>query len=157
MASQVCENLAFINGDDEVKGMEVFEIDGGFLMSLMEEGPYDVRDNNNDNDDDRLDSIIRSLEAEINTNMMDGPDSMSMESESMSNTEDFTLLRDMGQMDGQDYWGPCDYEVGWVDMDVVPSSPSDQGSWCINPYGDEMEGINAEFFDVGNNLNGYRD
>lgn len=146
MASQVCENLAFINGHDEVKGMEFFQINGALLTTLMEESPCDES-----HFDDRLDSIIRSLEAEINISTTDGSDSASMESESVSNVEDFGQSWSMGQMDGQDFWAPCDCEMEWVGMDVMPSSPSDQGSWCIDSYGDEMDGIN-EFFEVGSNL-----
>ncbi|KAF7814416.1 putative Heat stress transcription factor B-4b [Senna tora] len=70
-------------------------------------------------------------------------------------SKDVTRMWDMGQMDGQDYWNPCDFEMGWAEMDVMPSSPSDHGCWCINPYEDEMEGI-TEIFDVSSNLNNHQ-
>ena len=51
------------------KGMESWKINKALLMSLMEESQDDENDN-----DDRLDSLIRSLEAEISGSTMDGLD-----------------------------------------------------------------------------------
>ncbi|XP_061352169.1 uncharacterized protein LOC133297118 [Gastrolobium bilobum] len=131
MASQVCETLAFINDDDGVRGMEVLEINGALLMSLMEESPSEESDN------DRLDSLIRSFEAEISGNKIMGcHDSAS--TELMSNIEEDTQLWNIGEMDGQDYWASsCEFEVEFVDMDLMPSSPCDDGSWFIDPFDDE--------------------
>ncbi|KAF7836577.1 TRNA wybutosine-synthesizing protein like [Senna tora] len=143
--------ISKISCDDEIKEMEFLDIDDALLMSLMEESPCD-QERYEDDDGDRLDSIIRSLEAEINANAMNDLDSRSVNSESINNTEDVTRMWDMGQMDGQDYWNPCDFEMGWAEMDAMPSSLSDHGSWCINPYEDEMEGI-TEIFDVSSNFN----
>lgn len=140
MASQVCETLAFINGDDGVSGMEVMEINGSLLMSLMEEPPSD------ENDDDRLNSLIRSFEAEIiSGSKMDGHDSASTGSELVSNIgEDNNQSWNIGQMDGQDCWASSsEFGEEWVHMDFMPSSPCDDRSWFIDPYGDVTDGMDG--------------
>lgn len=141
MTSQVCETLAFINGDDGVSGMEVMEINGSLLTSLMEEPPSD------ENDDDRLDSLIRSFESEISGSKMEGQghDLAFTGSELVTNIgEDNNQLWNMGQMDGQDCWASSsEFGVEWVDMDLMPSSPCDDRSWFIEPYGDEKDGMDG--------------
>ncbi|TKY49296.1 hypothetical protein E2542_SST26725 [Spatholobus suberectus] len=128
MASQVCETLAFINGDDGVRGVEALQINGALLMSLMEEpSPSD------ENDDDRLDSLIRSFEAEISESKMGDHDTASTGSELMSNMEECaTQSWNMGEIDGVECW------ASWVDMDLLPSSPFEDRSWCVDPCGDEF-------------------
>ena len=140
MASQVCETLAFINGDDEVREMEVLQIKGALLMSLMEESPSD------ESDDDRLNTLIRSFEAEISGSKMQGHDSASTGSELASNIGEDTQSWNMGHVDGQDYWASSSDEFGveWVDMDFMPCSPCDDKSWCIDPYGIQNDGFAME-------------
>ncbi|XP_027344027.1 uncharacterized protein LOC113856426 [Abrus precatorius] len=138
MASQVCETLAFINGDDGVSGMEVLQINGSLLMSLMDESLLD-----DESDDDRLDSLIRSFEAEISGSKMGDHDSTSIGSEFMSNMEEgATQSWEIGEIDGQEYWASSsEFGVEWVDMDFMPSSPFQDRSWCVDTYGDERDGI----------------
>ncbi|KAI4333409.1 hypothetical protein L6164_018229 [Bauhinia variegata] len=132
MATKACENLGMINGDDE---MEFSEINGSFLLSLMEETQGDESD-----DDDRLDSLIRSLEAEISGTTMDGYDDLT------SNGSQDGGAWNVGVMDDQDYWASsCGLEMEYVNMDVLPSSPWD-GSWCMDSYGGEMDGISDIFY-----------
>ncbi|KAK7272642.1 hypothetical protein RJT34_29371 [Clitoria ternatea] len=97
MASQVCETLGLINGDDGVRGMEVWEMNGALLMSLMEEPSQ-----SEESDDDRLDSLIRSFEAEISGGKM-GDDEFANAS----------------MMEEDEYW---------VDMDLVPFDCGDDYS-----------------------------
>ncbi|CAK8534845.1 unnamed protein product [Lathyrus sativus] len=119
MASQVCETLAY---DVKIKG-------DNLLMSLMEELPCD------ENDDERLDSLIRSFEAEISENKMgDHDDSTSIELLQMkSNFEEnyHESSWNIGQVD--------DFGVEWVDMDLIPSFQFDDGSWEC--FGDEKDVI----------------
>ena len=146
MASQVCETLAFINGDDGLK------INGALLMSLMEEpSPSD------ESDDDRLDSLIRSFEAEISGSKMgDHHDSSSIGSEIlMSNNiieecASQSWNNNMGEIDGVECWAnssSSEFGVEWVDMDFVPSSPFEDRSWNLDPCGDE--------YAMANNFKGY--
>ncbi|KAK7324444.1 hypothetical protein VNO77_28000 [Canavalia gladiata] len=140
MASQVCETLAFINGDDGVRGMEVLQINGALLMSLMDESsPSD------ESDDDRLDSLIRSFEAEISGSKMGDHDSTSIGSELMNNMEEEGTNQswNMGEFDGQEYWvSSSEFGVEkWVDMDLMPSSPFEDRSWCIDSCQDERDGM----------------
>ncbi|KAI4323118.1 hypothetical protein L6164_022749 [Bauhinia variegata] len=134
MSTQVCENLAMINGDDEVKEMELFGINGDLLLSLMEESQDDESD-----DDDRLDSLIRSLEAEISGTAME--DELASNGSQPQDGQSSWIIGAIE--DGQDYWAEssCDLDMECVDMDVMPSSPWDARSWCIDSYGGEMDGI----------------
>ncbi|ESW21325.1 hypothetical protein PHAVU_005G061600 [Phaseolus vulgaris] len=130
MASQMCESLALIKGDDEL------QINGALLMSLMEEpSPSD------ESDDDRLDSLIRSFEAEISGSKMgDHDDSASSTGSEMFESNDMeesgTQSLNMGEIE---YWAnsSSEFGVGWVDMDLVPSSPFEDRSWCVDPCGEE--------------------
>ncbi|KAE9585102.1 hypothetical protein Lal_00018240 [Lupinus albus] len=128
MASQICEALAFMNGDDGVSEME---INGAILMSLMEESLSDESD-----DDDRLDKLIRSFEAEIKSESkkMEGHNSASTRSEIVSNIGEDTQSWIRGEMDGQD-----SFEMEWVDMDIITYSPCDNSTWFIDPYGDVID------------------
>ncbi|KAJ7948850.1 putative Heat stress transcription factor B-4b [Quillaja saponaria] len=138
MDSLVCENSAFINGEDEFDGLEVLEMDGDLLMSLLEESQTDERD------EDQLNSLIRSLEAEIKVDTMEGQDLVS----NIIGEECSGQSWKVGQMDGRDCSVSHDFdEFGWVDMDVVPSSLGEDMNWYMNPYGGEMDGI-IEF--IGN-------
>ncbi|XP_020233609.1 uncharacterized protein LOC109813767 [Cajanus cajan] len=141
MGSQVCETLAYINGDEGVRGMEALQINGALLMSLMEESS--PSDNHDESDDDRLDSLIRSFEAEISgSNKMGGDhdhDLASKGSEFVSKMEECAnqTWNIMGDVDGVEYWGSSSSEFGveWVDMDLVPLE--DRSNWCVDPCGDE--------------------
>ncbi|GMP66240.1 hypothetical protein CsSME_00026673 [Camellia sinensis var. sinensis] len=69
VVSVVTENWASINSDaDEFEKFEIPEIDSALLMSLLEESQADQ---DCDDDDERLMTVIRSLEAEIDPNVMD--------------------------------------------------------------------------------------
>ncbi|RDX71763.1 hypothetical protein CR513_48839, partial [Mucuna pruriens] len=143
MGSQVCETLAFINGDD---GMQ---INGALLMSLMEEPS--PSDHHESDDDDRLDSLIRSFEAEISGSKMGDHDSTSsMGSELiMSNNmeECATQSWNMGEVDhGMECWASSsEFGVEWVGMDLVPPSPFEDRSWCFDPCGDEYYAMANNF------------
>ncbi|CAL0326467.1 unnamed protein product [Lupinus luteus] len=137
MGSQVCETLAFMNGDDGLSEMEVMEINGALLMSLMEESPSD------ESDDDRLDNLMRSFEAEIRSgskNMEGHNYSASIGSEFVSNIGEDTQSWIIGEMDGQDCWtSSSEFGMEWVDMDVIAYSPCDNRSWFIDTHGDVMD------------------
>ncbi|XP_058727438.1 uncharacterized protein LOC131598882 [Vicia villosa] len=121
MASQVCETLGY---DVEIKG-------DNLLMSLMEELPCD------ENDDERLDSLIRSFEAEISETKMGDHhhhDSTSIELLQMKSNFEENYINEswnIGQVD--------EFEVEWVDMDLIPSFQFDDGSWEC--FGDEKDGM----------------
>ncbi|CAL5187234.1 unnamed protein product [Lathyrus oleraceus] len=116
MASQGCETLAY---DVKIKG-------DNLLMTLMEELPCD------ENDDERLDSLIRSFEAEISESKMGGhDDSTSIELLQMKSNfeESYNESCNIGQVD--------EFGVEWVDMDLIPSFQFDDGSWEC--FGDEKD------------------
>ncbi|MED6197123.1 hypothetical protein PIB30_053736 [Stylosanthes scabra] len=129
--NQVCEALGFINGGDD----EVMEINGDLLMSLMDESSL-VDDHHHeaesDDDQDRLNSLIRSFEAEIASGTNNKKNSESLD-------QSWTMTT--GHVEGQDYYLASskddEFGVEWVNMDFMPSSPSDHhdNSWCIDdPY-----------------------
>ncbi|RHN74707.1 hypothetical protein MtrunA17_Chr2g0313251 [Medicago truncatula] len=126
MASQVCETLAY---DVEMKG--------DLLMSLMEELPCD------ESNDERLDSLIRSFEAEISESKMGGHDnSTCIGSQLKSNFEEYyNESWNIGQVVEEGYH---DFGVEWVDMDMMTSFQFDDGS----NWGDEKD-VMIDHFMVG--------
>ena len=121
MASQVCETLAY---DVEMKG--------DLLMSLMEELPCD------ESNDERLDSLIRSFEAEISESKMGGHDNSTCIGSQLNSNfkEDYSESWNIGRVVEEGY----DFGVEWVDMDLIPSFQFDDGSWeAIESFGDEKE------------------
>ena len=147
MASQVSENLTLINGggggDEEFKEMELLKMNNALIMSLMDESQGDESD-----DDHRLETLIRSLEAEITTEGRENSSSSTMEYELASNINgEDNQSWNVGQMDGHDYLpSPCDFMMEWVDMELVPSAPFDDRNWCVDPFGNSMD-VTTELFD----------
>jgi len=121
MASQVCETLAY---DVEIKG--------DLLMSLMEELPCD------ESNDERLDSLIRSFEAEISESKMAGHDnSTCIGSQLKSNFEEYY---DESWNIGQVMEEGHDFGVEWVDMDLMTSFQFNDASWeAIESCGHEKD------------------
>ncbi|KAL7186100.1 hypothetical protein ACSBR2_027956 [Camellia fascicularis] len=140
VVSVVTENWASINGDaDEFEKFEIPEIDSALLMSLLEESQADQ---DCDDDDERLMTVIRSLEAEIDPDVMDGHD-LDMDIEWDSNLEGG---RSTGQVEAQDWPTSKSDQLAfnWMeDVEMGPSSPSDDMAiWYMEePYGVEMDGV----------------
>ena len=130
MAASVPENWACINAAaDEFDQFEVNKIDGVLLMSLLEES------HNEECDDERLTSVIRSLEAEINPIVMDGHDSPMHELDNCQPSE-------AAQVDDQDSSMAHDLDLYWMDVEMGPASPSDEmTNWYMDPCGDEFDAI----------------
>ncbi|XP_047182677.1 uncharacterized protein LOC124848895 [Vigna umbellata] len=125
MASEVCEGLAFIKGDDGL------QINGALLMSLMEEPSLC-----DEGDDERLDSLIRAFEAEIRgSNKMEEDDDDSASSTGFEKFE----RNDMEECGSESWkmeeidWGNSSNEFG----DLMPSYPFEDRSWCFDPCGEE--------------------
>lgn len=126
MASPMPESLACNTGDADFQGIEVSEIDGAMLMSFLEESQGEERN------EDGLNSIIRSLEAEINSDTMEGRD-LTLDPEFIGDVEDGRLRR---HMDGHDCAVPHDQlGFGWVDMEPQPVP------WYMEPCEIEMDGV----------------
>lgn len=132
MASFLPENRECVNGCDGLDTVEVFEIDGALLMSqLLDESHVE------DCDDERLTSVIQSLEDEINPIMMDGHDLlMELEWDDNLEVEDCDFSNG-GQMDGQDCsTASCDdLDYNWMDMEDMKSS------FYLGSSEDGMEGV----------------
>lgn len=134
MASLLPENSG-IHRSDDLEGIEVSEINGALLMSLLEESPGD------DNDDEGLKSVMQSLEAEISPIIMGNPD-LGIKSKLVSEEEDNHKLFMMDQMEGNDCLESLDLNFGWVDIQTAPSSPSDDMNWYMEPSEiNEMDAI----------------
>ncbi|KAJ6301697.1 hypothetical protein OIU77_015917 [Salix suchowensis] len=137
-SSSVFENWEMINGEtDGAGGSEVSEMSSSadFLMSLMEETPGEEYDN------ERLSSLIQSLEAEIDPSRMVGGDASMMDP---SSTCDQSC--DAGQVEDHDCWG-ADL-ISW-DADIEMDSPScdhddDDLSVWYHPIGYQVD-LMAEF------------
>ena len=141
-----CEKWACVNDHDEFEGLQICKINGthAFLMSLMDE----IQDKVEEGDEERLNSVIQSLEAEINSSTMDADQDSCMEHSDhqfISDGEDGTQSFSLGQMDGQD----CsvsfdDFDINGcdIDMEVVPCSPSQELNWYMysaSTRGDDYE------------------
>ena len=140
-SSSGSENWVMINVDiDGSGGSEVSEMNrsAGFLMSLMEETPGE------DYDNERLSSLIQSLEAEIDPSRMVGGDA------SMMDPVTFDQSCAAGQVEGHECWG--NDLISW-DVDIEMDSPScdhDDGiSFWYHPIGYQMD-VMAEFGGVRN-------
>lgn len=136
-----CENWACIKSDDEFEGIEVSGLNGAFLMSLMEE----LQDHVEESDEERLNSVIQSLEAEItNSCSMDAKQNSCMESDhqSISDGEDSQPCS-LGQMDSHN----CsisfdDLDMNeWINMEAEPCSPSHEMNCYMYHFGGEVIGF----------------
>ncbi|XP_011045592.1 PREDICTED: uncharacterized protein LOC105140446 [Populus euphratica] len=124
MASLLPENISIKTGDDDLKGIEGFD-DDALLMSLLEESQGDHESN-----EERLRSVIQSLEAEINPSIMsDGYETAMDPAEMPRDGEDTDELPKTAEMESLG----LDFEL--VDMEVVPSSPGDHDMnyWYMEP------------------------
>ncbi|XAR68208.1 hypothetical protein NMG60_11003259 [Bertholletia excelsa] len=130
MASSLPENWGLINGEIGFDKLEVQEIDSALLMSLLEESHAE------ECDDERLSTVMRSLEAEIDPKMIHGHEFAG------DPTSDGCQLSDFKQVDGQDWPVSHDLEFNWMEIDMVPSSPSDDvARWYMGACGDDMQGF----------------
>ncbi|KAJ4726562.1 putative Heat stress transcription factor B-4b [Melia azedarach] len=128
MASLVAENWACFNGDDNSKSVDVLKFDSALLTSLLEES------NCEEYNDEQLNRVIQSLEAEINEqNGLECYD-LDMEPELLLSDEE----------DGQN--GLASMDFGWGDSmeQLLPSSPSEDMNWSNN----YME-FDIEFENIG--------
>ncbi|KAG8386671.1 hypothetical protein BUALT_Bualt03G0173300 [Buddleja alternifolia] len=116
MASIVVENWEYVDNRDDPENFELSQINQNFLMSLLDETQIDVCD------DERLTSVIRSLEAEIDSNS----EHYAIDDIAMGNTLVDCQSSNNG-FNGHDCsMMPHDnLDLHWMDMDIIPSSPND--------------------------------
>lgn len=124
MASSVPESVFEL-------GIELSESNNVLLMSLMEETQEDEY-----NGDDRLVSMIQSLEAEISDPLLD---------------QRYEIGSHVDDQDFYTFVGGPDH---WIDMELVSSSPfDDMNAWT--PCGDEMEHVAMEY-EAGNDIDDFQ-
>ncbi|XP_031250315.1 uncharacterized protein LOC116108185 [Pistacia vera] len=131
MASMVAETWAIINGEDDSNGVEISKFNNALLMSLLEES-YGEEYN-----DEQVNRVIQSLEAEINANMLEAGDDLAMEPEFLGLSDD---------EDGQNSSASMEFE--WAEMEPVPSSPSYDMNWFVDHCENELD-LMVEYGDVG--------
>ncbi|XP_044504285.1 uncharacterized protein LOC123224635 [Mangifera indica] len=112
MASLVSETWAIVNGEDDSNGVEVSKFNDALLLSLLEES------NGEEYNDEQVNRVIQSLEAEINANMLEASHDLAMEP------------------DVQNCLASMEFE--WAEMELLPSSPSDGMNWCIDQSENEL-------------------
>ncbi|XP_059664514.1 uncharacterized protein LOC132310349 [Cornus florida] len=136
MASALPENWSHINGSDDFDQFEVPEINTALLMSLLEESQVE------ECDDERLRSVIQSLEAVIDPNRLDGHDSLVEMEWGSGNLNGCTTPSDGEQLNGQDCSTSLDLDFSWMDVEMVPSSPSDEmTNWYMDSFRDGTDGV----------------
>ncbi|KAL0301343.1 UNVERIFIED_CONTAM: hypothetical protein Sradi_6411100 [Sesamum radiatum] len=131
-ATILAENCSFVEDLDDLNDVEFSNIDSSFIMSLLDDSQVE------DGDDQRLISVIQSLEAEIMT-----PNSFS-ETNAECYLEDYAFS-DVEQMDGCSTSSDHVYFEG-IDVDVSYMSLTDDmmTSYFIHQSADQMENV-AEF------------
>lgn len=134
------ENWACINGcNNDLSNFDHSQIDCSLLMSLLDDsqGVDDI-----DHDNERLSSVIRSLEAEIDDQPLINVDQNSHQGS--TNGEDWQS-RESGQSQSQDFLESDGLDLNWMDieMEIAPSnSISDDmmNFWYMeNSYGQDHE------------------
>lgn len=141
MASQETSGKwAFINGISELEGIEIIN-SNDFLMSLMEE----LQDQVDERDEEKLNRVIQSLEAEINCSTMDYQDACMEPDHQPIYDKEKIQSSGLGQMDDRD----CSVSFddldlnGWIgDIEAVPScSPSHDINLDIYRFGEETSSV----------------
>ncbi|KAK9070559.1 hypothetical protein SSX86_010961 [Deinandra increscens subsp. villosa] len=120
MASLIQENWVSINDQYNFDTFETLEIDDTLLMSILDEPHVEE-----ECDNERLSSVIQSLEAEINPIVIDDRD-MSLELEWITDWENTHQL-----LTSQNYLKSYDTEYNWMEMDDT----------YMQGYEDGMDGI----------------
>ncbi|CAK9157711.1 unnamed protein product [Ilex paraguariensis] len=149
MASLVPENWSCMNGPNhDFHNMEVSEVETALLISLLDESQGD-----DICDDERLRSVIQSLEVEIGPQMVDDVHNSFVDPSYYTNMalEEGCSLSEGGvHADGQDCSSSCDLDhTYWMDMEMMLSSPSDcMINWYLDSYGEDMEGMGIFEFGV---------
>ncbi|KAK4420620.1 hypothetical protein Salat_2012500 [Sesamum alatum] len=123
------ENCSFSTSLDDLNGVEFSNIDTSILMCLLDDSQVEG------GDDERLISVIQSLEAEIMT-----PSSFLETNYSECYQEDY-VFSDVEQMDSCSTSSDHVYFEG-IDMDVPYSLlTDDMTSYFIDQFVDEMENV----------------
>ncbi|KAJ8561059.1 hypothetical protein K7X08_027249 [Anisodus acutangulus] len=116
------ENWACINGcNNDLSNFDHSQIDCALLMSLLDDsqGLEDI-----DHDNEKLTSVIKSLQAEIDEqHMINDHDSVL----GINNSEDWQLWEAGQRQISQDFLQSDGLDFNWMDieMDIAPSSTSD--------------------------------
>ncbi|OIT27471.1 hypothetical protein A4A49_21804 [Nicotiana attenuata] len=124
------ENWACINGCNDLGNFDQSQIDCALLMSLLDDSQLGVED---EHDNKRLTSVIRSLEAEIDDQqVINGHDSF-QDSQGRNSGEDWQLWED-SQYKSQDFLESEGLDLNWMalEMEIAPSSTSDDMNFWYN-------------------------
>lgn len=116
--------------------VEVLEIDTAVLMSLLEDSLAD------DQEYDRLNDVIRSLEAEIHQDTADGHDLRTHTRVIRDGDENPGI--DNTERPGSRDWSDSSGDFSWTDMDTVTSFLGEGMNWYMEELGDGMN-CEAEF------------
>ncbi|MCD7458813.1 hypothetical protein HAX54_039279 [Datura stramonium] len=136
------ENWTCINGcNNDLSNFDHSQIDCALLMSLLDDsqGLEDI-----DHDNERLSSVIRSLEAEIDDqHMIKDHNSFQNSHQGSTNREDCQPWESI-QCKSQDFLESDGLDLNWMDieMDIAPSSSisDDMNFWYMdNSYGQDHE------------------
>ncbi|KAK4373998.1 hypothetical protein RND71_004675 [Anisodus tanguticus] len=137
------ENWACINGcNNDLSNFDHSQIDCALLMSLLDDsqGLEDI-----DHDNEKLTSVIKSLQAEIDEqHMINDHDSVL----GINNSEDWQLWEAGQRQISQDFLQSDGLDFNWMDieMDIAPSSTSDDMKFW---YMDTRYGHDHEAHDIG--------
>ncbi|CAN4097002.1 unnamed protein product [Withania somnifera] len=130
------ENWACIDGcNNDLTSFDHSQIDCALVMSLLDDsqGLEDI-----DHDNERLSSVIRSLEAEIDDqHLINDHDSFKNSHQGSTNREDWQSW-ESDQRQSQDFIETDVLDLNWMDieMEIAPSISDDMNFWYMdNSYG----------------------
>lgn len=160
------ENWTWIDGCDELSNFDVSQIDGDIVMSLLDDMHGDDH-----HDDERLTSVIRSLEAEIDQSQsrstfnnivselivrVHDHDSFQDKQERNYDGENLQSRNIIGQYQNKDFVESNDLDFSWMEMEMemLSSYPSgDINLWCLNNnYEQDYEEIADGVFDYSDTV-----
>ncbi|CAI9088923.1 OLC1v1023383C1 [Oldenlandia corymbosa var. corymbosa] len=135
-----------INSQNEFgNNFELSQIDGALLMSFLEDSQVEEEDDHF-LDNEKLSSVMRSLEAEINQYMVDKNSTTNW----MNN--DHPLDHHHGEVEGYDaeisesrYNDHHELDCNWMNMEMEVNS-----DWCMDQCVDEMDSTRNSTLRFGN-------
>ncbi|WMV48944.1 hypothetical protein MTR67_042329 [Solanum verrucosum] len=142
MATLVPENLSCIKNCNDLSNFDLSQENLTLLMSLLDE-TQGIDDH--DHDDERLASVIRSLEVEINQHTMKGHELFQENNQGVANLEYYN-------------WQPCDQsqnnsksnniELNWmeIEMDITPKD--DMKFLDMETNNQEIDGVSQYCYGV---------
>lgn len=149
MSTLVPENLSCIKScNDLISNFELSQENRALLMSLLD-GTQALDDH--DHDDERLMSVIRSLEVEIDQCTMKGHDLFQENNQGVANLEHNGQSCDQSQTNLQSN----NIELNWMEKETNVHEVDDMNFWDMETNNQEIDGVSKYCYGVCLEENNY--